>query len=1327
MPKTRRSKYTFLPVIAAIAVLILASCGGGSSTSSSGSGSGSGSGTGTTSSSGVTKLSLAVSHLVYDTTRNVLYASCSSADTTYPNKIVVINPTTQAVVSSFSAGTNPDQMALSADGTYLYVGNDGNNTLVRYNLSTNKIEQTISLPSFDSLNPGLAEGIAISPTDSKTVAVNLGSTNLSANWGIAVYDDNVLRGRVNEVFGYGNRVFFSSDGSQLYSVAVGGSPQEVDTFDVSDGGFSLVDEARYVLLGMTSWNDGWLEGAMGIIDSNGILYGTTGFAYNPATRLKEAYYPVNGAFAADADSSANLLYFLDPATDGSTTLIREFSTTNQLNVSNLSLGMNCTLDCYDLYKLGTNSFVFVNKAFSATSSSVIFVQKSPTSVTADNRSLAKLPFNHIVYDAKRGKIYGTLPDTVAGTGNSVAVINPQSYTIENYLSIGNAPNALAISSDDSYLYVGLDGSGAVARVNLSTMSVDQTMPLQNAKMSGTGTQYNTYEGTLWPGTISVSPSDPTTIAVATQMDCYCAPSEGGDVTFTNGVENGTNLQGESADASDLITFGASTSELYGIEYGNEGIFQQLDNAAAGVTRTKNMNGLTLSTPIAITYDNGVVFTADGSRIDPLTATAAGRYTVSDGRSIVVDNTASKVYLLADDTRLGSSAIFAFDKDSMVLKEEMPLSLAEGTGRDLIPCGTNCFAYLSLPGLQVVNYAPTTPATPTAATLLVNHMRYDPVSKRIYATVPGNIPVYGNSVAIIDPSSQAIESSIYVGSEPMPLAIAADGSTLYVGLDGTGEVKKVDLATQAVSTVATMPVDPNNGPYFAAQLAVAPTTPTRIAVTRREQYTFEAPMYGDVYDDSVMTISDIAHASGVVFGDDTHLYTSGDTYDFGVLYRIALDTGSAVTTGSTAYAIIMTVSSSWLAPSLTYNSGVIYGPEGSEIDPSNGLLLNRLTGNSTATGFAMDPANAYQYYLSDTSSTSAAIRTYDRATQLSLGSTTVPTTGGSSHDLVAYDGGVAFATTGGQILFATPALTAPVTPSLSTVPVNHIAYDTQRGLLYATIPSSGGSYGNSVLVIDPSTESVVTALPMGGEPGRLAVSNDQSYLYVTMSAASLVKRINLTTRQVDQTIPLGVTWENIPALGQDVAVAPDSNTTIAVLASAEMEAFQSGAQLTTLSGGNAWQFIFANNIAFGPTSATLYAATSDGFFGKYSVTSSGISLVSRVSGLFNSAENCMAYAATEDRIFLCDGTVINPETVAVDGALTGYTGIAIRVDESAGRVFLLTGQQLAAMDSKSYSLLGHQVLSTANGVPTDFVRWGSTGFIFSSASGITFLPTSTLVN
>jgi hypothetical protein len=123
---------------------------------------------------------------------------------------------------------------------------------------------------------------------------------------------------------------------------------------------------------------------------------------------------------------------------------------------------------------------------------------------------------------------------------------------------------------------------------------------------------------------------------------------------------------------------------------------------------------------------------------------------------------------------------------------------------------------------------------TTVPLLVNDLAYDTAHGRLYASIPGQHPAYGNGVALIDPATGAVLDWRYVGSEPNKLALSDDGAVLYVGLDGARAVRRVEAMT--LTAGLQFPLGSGSmGPCTAIGIAVFPGDPSSIAVLRQSGY------------------------------------------------------------------------------------------------------------------------------------------------------------------------------------------------------------------------------------------------------------------------------------------------------------------------------------------------------------------------------------------------------------------------------------------------------------------------------------------------------------
>ena len=88
---------------------------------------------------------------------------------------------------------------------------------------------------------------------------------------------------------------------------------------------------------------------------------------------------------------------------------------------------------------------------------------------------------------------------------------------------------------------------------------------------------------------------------------------------------------------------------------------------------------------------------------------------------------------------------------------------------------------------------------TQLSLATKDILYDQFRQTIYASIPSNGGAHANSVVTIDPVTGNIGAPLTTGDNPGRLALSGDGHYLYVGIDGTGSIRRLDLQSQTAPT------------------------------------------------------------------------------------------------------------------------------------------------------------------------------------------------------------------------------------------------------------------------------------------------------------------------------------------------------------------------------------------------------------------------------------------------------------------------------------------------------------------------------------------------
>jgi hypothetical protein len=635
-------------------------------------------------------------------------------------------------------------------------------------------------------------------------------------------------------------------------------------------------------------------------------------------------------------------------------------------------------------------------------------------------------------------------------------------------------------------------------------------------------------------------------------------------------------------------------------------------------------------------------------------------------------------------------------------------------------------------------------------LTTNDLVYSASTGKLYASVPSSAGNAGNSIAAIDPTSGVVNSSTFIGSEPNKLALSDDGNSLYVWLDGSLSFRRFDTVTNTPGLQFSMGQDSVSGRYIARDFAVAPGNASVLAVAR----TFinvSAPAGVAIFDNGVRRPN---VAGGNSDGSNSLAFSASASKlygaDFSGFQTMIID-ASGVSVRST--------SSLAANARIKFSNGLVFTSSGQVINPEINSLLGTLAADSQA--FVPDAAAGRAYYLtSGPSSTTLTLKAFDVNTFALLGSIDIGSVVGSPTSLVRWGAnGLAFRTTGNQLFIIqtslipsaepvpTPTPTPSPTPSPSpspapalfvkqvTLTTNDLIYNQGTQKLYASVPSSEGSTGNSITEIDPVAGSISNQTFIGSEPTELGMADDGATLYVGLDGAAAIRKYNILTHTAGQQFYIGRHTDNGPYGFTDLAVAPGNPSIIAV-----------ARQFRNFGGANAGGVaIFDNGVQLPNTGPTFFDGSSFLAFASPSilygndfhfpeslttmtVDGSGVTVTGKTPFI---AGNAMILA--NGLLYGSKGQVINPTTGELIGTFIGTFnfGAAHAVDPANGRVFFVgftsSGVQLRAYDINTFVPLGSVNIPGVTGTPSNLVRWGSNGLAFRTNSGQVFMIETALVN
>ena len=308
---------------------------------------------------GYLSIPLTASSLVADPVGGMLYAAIPASATQNPNTIIPINPATGAMMTPIPVSTDPQRLAVSADGSELYVATSAG-VLQRLNLKTLAIEKTFNLPVDSEWGQTYVQEMHVMPGSPQSIVVELFANVDPFEDGAALYNNsglvNWLPGEVPTKTPLKLDSFTFTSPSAIYGLPMNSTffPQ----VQVSPSGISFSGGGG----GETSQVNG------SIVRSDGtLLYTNSGQVWNPSTqKLLGTYLEPGGSqlFYADSvvpDTAKGKTYFLDPNAPYGQEQglgIDVYDQTSYALLGTVPLLSIYSPDAIDLARWGTNGFAF---------------------------------------------------------------------------------------------------------------------------------------------------------------------------------------------------------------------------------------------------------------------------------------------------------------------------------------------------------------------------------------------------------------------------------------------------------------------------------------------------------------------------------------------------------------------------------------------------------------------------------------------------------------------------------------------------------------------------------------------------------------------------------------------------------------------------------------------------------------------------------------------------------------------------------------------------------------------------------------------------------
>jgi DNA-binding beta-propeller fold protein YncE len=311
-----------------------------------------------------------------------------------------------------------------------------------------------------------------------------------------------------------------------------------------------------------------------------------------------------------------------------------------------------------------------------------------------------------------------------------------------------------------------------------------------------------------------------------------------------------------------------------------------------------------------------------------------------------------------------------------------------------------------------------------------------------------------------------------------------------------------------------------------------------------------------------------------------------------------------------------------------------------------------------------------------------------------------------------------------------AITPQVVPlGTMTQATSGMVFDPRTGHLWVSVPPTDPKYGNSVIEIDPATESVLTSIPVGTRPSVLALSDDGTALYVGLDGSDQFARVDPVGGKVVATYSIGQNGSG-PQHAISMSVQPGNPNVVAISQQDDAD--------STFTGG----CIYVNGILL-PKAMGTYDGGFIAFSSPTTLWGSDLGLnifqgsVDDTSGATLVSQNDAyggVFRVAGGNLYFANGEVISGTTGRLLGSSPSglTTGSGVAVDPSTNTVYLIGDQEPGGQSPldisvfNSSTFLPEAIYGVGSGPQTalDFTEIGSGGLAFRDGGSIYFvqLPT-----
>ena len=290
----------------------------------------------------------------------------------------------------------------------------------------------------------------------------------------------------------------------------------------------------------------------------------------------------------------------------------------------------------------------------------------------------------LAYDSVSGNIYAAITNNNGVRTNQVVAINTQTGRLGESTSLPGIPNKVAVAANGEFLYVGLEETNIVMRLELPSLHTNHVFALEGG----------TPNSPLFVENMLVLPGNSRAVVIARRKRWNTSPRHEGVAVYDDGIKR--SLHTDEHIGSNAIDFGPTEDVLYGASLEGSHFFRMRISSSGVVTERHLLGGVDIFNERGIDYDAGFVYAWLGHVIDPETARTVDRLSFFSSH-VKADGGIDRITTLQASDNARTISVLFFEQHARVFLGSQVISNVYGITRALIRWGSDGVAFANSGG------------------------------------------------------------------------------------------------------------------------------------------------------------------------------------------------------------------------------------------------------------------------------------------------------------------------------------------------------------------------------------------------------------------------------------------------------------------------------------------------------------------------------------------------------------------------------------------------------------------------------------------------------